>query len=221
MKIIDIPQSGKLGTFVSYRTRYGQFRRPYIVPFDPHTETQMARRARMAKIAARWRTLTDLQRAAWNAAASERHTNSHLGRSGRLLGYNLFVSINCNLADIGQSLVVDPPDHPQFSDNPVAELIITNTGGIIPIQLSVPSAPVAATLVFATRPGSAGASYPGRFVFIGLLPIPSQGVSDITEMYVRRYGVPPPTTRIFVQTQQQVNGWKDDPKRMTVVVPAA
>ena len=67
MKIRDVPQSGHLGTFVSYKTRYGQFRRAYVVPADPKSAAQLLRRARMGRVAARWRTLADIQRAAWNA----------------------------------------------------------------------------------------------------------------------------------------------------------
>ena len=60
MKILDVPQSGHLGTFVSYKTRYGQFRRSYTVPTDPKSPAQLLRRARMARVAARWRTLADI-----------------------------------------------------------------------------------------------------------------------------------------------------------------
>src|ERR1017187_960656 len=44
MKIIDVPQSGRLGTFVSYKTRYGQFRRPSVIPSDPKTPAQLRHR---------------------------------------------------------------------------------------------------------------------------------------------------------------------------------
>ena len=44
MKILDVPQIGKTGTMVSYKTRYGQFRRRYVVPRDPGTPAQVNRR---------------------------------------------------------------------------------------------------------------------------------------------------------------------------------
>jgi hypothetical protein len=37
MKIIDVPQSGTLGTYVSFQNRFGLFRRRYVVPKDPQT----------------------------------------------------------------------------------------------------------------------------------------------------------------------------------------
>ncbi|MGD0260457.1 MAG: hypothetical protein ABSD29_11615 [Verrucomicrobiota bacterium] len=62
---------------------------------------------------------------------------------------------------------------------------------------------------------------PPRFYFLGLLPDPVAGISDITALYVARFGVPPVNERVFIQTVQQINGWKDLPKRTTFVVPAA
>ena len=37
MKILDIPQSGKAGLYVSYKGRNGQVRRSYVVPANPRT----------------------------------------------------------------------------------------------------------------------------------------------------------------------------------------
>jgi len=36
-----------------------------------------------------------------------------------------------------------------------------------------------------------------------------------------KYGLPPANTRIFIETQQQINGWRDIPKRTKAnVLPA-
>jgi len=221
MKIIDVPQSGNLGTFISFKNRFGQFRRRYVVPKDPRTPAQLGVRARFGRISARWRVLTDEQRAAWTAFAAEVASRGRLGKSGPLTGCQLFVKINTNLAFVGMEPVADPPDYPRFGANPVGNLTITNTRSVIALKLSVPTAPVRHTLVWGTAPGSAGASFPGRFTFLGLLPDPVAGVSDITELYVAKYGVPPVTKRVFIYTRQQINGWQDAPKRTTAVVPSA
>jgi hypothetical protein len=44
--------------------------------------------------------------------------------------------------------------------------------------------------------------------FLGLLPAPVEHVSDITRLYIRKYGVPPANTRIFIRACQQVEGWE-------------
>ena len=221
MKISDIPQSGHLGTFISFKNRFGQLRRPYVCPADPHTPAQQRVRFQFGRSSALWRTLTEEQRIAWATFALNHKSRARLGKSGPLTGLQLFVKINNNLAFLGLPPVLDPPTFPDFGDNPVGTLTITNSGGDIALKLAVPSAPTAYLLVAATAPGSAGASYPGRFVFLGLLPEPVAGVSDITELYVARYGIPPVGTRVFIQTVQQVNGWQSLPHRVTAVVPKA
>jgi hypothetical protein len=210
MKIIDVPQSGKLGTFISFKTRHGLARRPYKVPRNPRTPAQLLRRAGFGRPSARWRALTNNQRAAWRSRA-----DSPAG------GFNLFVQINSNLAQVGLDPVVAPPEYPAFSVNPVGDLTITNTADVIALKLSVPTAPARYTLVQGTAPCSPGMSFPPRFYFLGLLPDPVAGLSDITALYVARFGVPPVNKRVFIRTVQQADGWKDLPKQTTFVVPTA
>ena len=221
MKIIDIPQSGKLGTFITFRTRYGQVRRPYVIPKNPRTARQVGVRSRFGRVSALWRTLTEEQRTAWKAAGAQVRSRGRGGSSGPLSGFHFFVKINTNLFHLSEPLVVDPPNHPVFSANPVAGVIITNAGGLAAVKLSVPAAPAHRILVSATAPTSAGVSFPGRFVYLCELPTREAGISDITEAYVARFGVPPANARIFIQTQQQMEGWKDIPKRTSAVVPPA
>ena len=210
MKIIDVPQSGKLGTFISFKNRYGLCRRPYKVPRDPRTSPQLRVRAWFGRATTSWRALTDSQRTAWMSRAD---SPAH--------AYNLFVQINANLAFLALDPVAVPPPYPNFSANPVGDLAITNTGGVIALNLPVASTPAQYTLVYGTAPCSPGMSFPPRFYFLGLLPGPVAGVSDITTLYVARFGVPPVSRRVFIQTVQQSNGCKDLPKRTTSVVPPA
>jgi len=184
-------------------------RRPYKVPRNPRTAAQFRTRAPFGLSSARWHALTDLQRTAWKFSADTPAD-----------GYNLFVEINTNLAFLGLDPVDVPPADPRFSDNPVGDLAITNTGGVIALKLPVSAAPAQYTLVYGTAPCSPGMSFPPRFYFLGLLPAPVAGISDITALYVARFGVPPVKQRVFIQTVQQVNGWKDLPKRTTFIVSA-
>jgi hypothetical protein len=46
-------------------------------------------------------------------------------------------------------------------------------------------------------------------------------VSDITELYVARYGRIPADSRIFIRTYQHIDGWEDLPKQTSVIVPKA
>ncbi len=180
---------------------------------------QLLCRSRMSRVSGGWRTLTDLQRLAWGVSAKQEHSHGHLGRSGPLAGYNHYVGINSNLLEIGENPVADPPAHPQFPANLIGDLVIENGDGAFGLKLSVPSSPTRHTLVFGTKALSAGRSYPGRFVYLGLLPDPVKGYSDIMELYVARFGEPPANMRVFIGTLQQINGWRDILKPTSAVVP--
>jgi len=141
MKILDIPQSGKRGLNVSQAGQFGQISRALAIPTNPRSPSQMTTRGILTKVAARWRALQEVQRAAWMAAAKEAKSNSRLGQSGALSGFLLFTKINCTLAQFGQTQVDAPPDHPQFPDLAAQNLVITNTAGVIAIRLTCPTDP--------------------------------------------------------------------------------
>ncbi len=89
------------------------------------------------------------------------------------------------------------------------------------LKLRVPSAPAQDTLVQGARPVSAGVSCVQRFPFLGLLPAAVDGWSDITALYVARYGRPQVGSVVFIRTCQHVDGWVDLPKVTSALVPAA
>jgi hypothetical protein len=220
-KTLRNPQSGKHGTSVSYKTPYGQAERPLTVPKNPSTNAQVGARSALGRTAARWRTLTDEQRVAWITAAHKTSSYPSLGQSGPLTGCQLFIKINCTLAAIGQAPVDLPPERPEFSENPVGALTITGIGGAAALKLMVPRSPVHYVMLWGTAPCSQGISRPRRFNLLGALPAPASGVSDITALYVAKYGVPPAGSRVFIRTQQTANGWTDIPMDTTAVAPAA
>jgi hypothetical protein len=214
-------QSGKRGLTVGLRTPYGQAERQLAVPSNPQTPAQQRARGDLGRIASRWRGLTDEQRAAWITAAQQITSHPRLGQSGRLTGCQFFIKINCTLAAAGMDAVVDPPGRPRFTANPTGALTITNTGGTIALKLKVSRTPAHYTMVLGTTPCSRGVSRPRRFTLLGALPDPVSGVSDITDLYVAKYGIPPVGTRVFIRTRQVAGGWEDLPKDATAVVPAA
>ena len=60
-----------------------------------------------------------------------------------------------------------------------------------------------------------------HFAILGLLPAPTAGFSDVTSLYVAKYGVPPVDSCVVIRTRQQVNGCEDRPKETAAVVPPA
>lgn len=221
MRILDIPQSGKQGTFVSVSTRYGQIRRRYAVPRKAPSLAQLRIRSTFGRLPSWWRALTEEQRVVWITSSQNTNSRPSLGQSGRLPGYSLFVKINSTLAYQGLAPVVLPTERPPFDANPVSELLITNTGGEIELKLRVRSVPSALMLVLGTHPRSVGVTFAKHFAILGVLPPAEAGYSNITKLFVDRYGKPPGGTRVFIRTRQLLNGWEDEPKQIAAIVPKA
>ena len=55
--------------------------------------------------------------------------------------------------------------------------------------------------------------------YLGLLPAPQDGLSDITDMYIARYGEPRPGMKVFIVTRQQQDGWEGDDRETNEIVP--
>jgi hypothetical protein len=220
-KIISPPQSGRVGPVVYVNGRYGQIVRQYVPPRNPRSEPQQKKRRDFGRVSSGWRGLGPDQRIAWCLAAADSYTVSRTGRRVALNGYNYFVRVNAARAHLGLGQLDLPPTVPTFNQNPVAELLVTNIGGDITMKVRVPSQPGQYTLVQGAAPVSAGVRCVQHFPFLGLLPAPVNGWSDITALYVARYGVPMVGTVIFIRTCQHTDGWTDLPKVASAFVPAA
>ena len=74
-------------------------------------------------------------------------------------------------------------------------------------------------MVFGQVPCSAGRMKRRNVAYLGLLPPPENGVSDITDIYIAKYGAAKLGTKIFIVTCQQKNGWKGTDKETNEIVP--
>jgi hypothetical protein len=223
MKISSIPKSGRKGPVVYLNSRYGNVVRTFVDPRNPRTAEQQVHRRNVRAVTRRWQTLRAEWQAAWCAATVNRYFINERGLEVRLNGYHLFVSLNVRRADLGLPQFDLPPAEPVFSPNPVAELVVTITGDEITIKLRVTNPPAQYTLVQGARPVRSGVRCVQHFPFLGLLPPPVDGWSDITELYVARYGVPKVGQAIWIRTCQHIDGWIEVPKvvRARVHAPAA
>jgi hypothetical protein len=207
MKISSIPKSGRKGSVVYVNTRHGKVVREYVRPRNPQTTDQQGNRSNFGAVSKRWHTLVLEQRAVWRIAAANQYFVNEAGRRVRLNCYHFFVSLNTRRADLHLPQFDLPPAKPVFIPNPVAELVATNTGGKFTLKLHVPSPPAQYTLVQGAAPASAGVICVQHFPFLGLLPPPTDGWSDITDIYKARYGEPKAGTAIWIRTCQHIDGW--------------
>ena len=219
MKIRKSPRSGKRGNVVASRNHFGPYEREHTSPKKERTPAQQSSQAQFGAVAKVWDQLTEPQRQAWIAQAKEAKSKSRLSERWSLTGQTYFIRVNNSRVSFGLGILRDPPPLAPPRDNPVGRLIITNRGGRISLKLEVAELPVEAIMVFAAAPCNQGVSRCFKCPRLGLLPAPVGGFSDITRLYVQRYGLPPVGKRVFIRTRQQSDGRPDRYLETSAVVP--
>ena len=69
-------KTGKGFGNISNGGRYDRQRRRYVIPADPRTAAQLARRAKFASAIATWQVMSEEQRDEWKAQAQKRKISS-------------------------------------------------------------------------------------------------------------------------------------------------
>ena len=210
MKVRRGKFSGAIGNEVYVNTKHGQVVRSRPRRTPRLTAGRARARENLAGVGSLWHTLSYQRFAAWAVAAKKEG----------MLPYRFFCKINGTLAAYGQPRLLDPPRRERLRPNPVEELEIRNLRKVVTLRLRVPHAPAELTFVFGVRWCSRGISVPRRNgVLLGRLSQAVQGWSEITDVYVNKFGQPPPGSRVFIWTRQIVNGRKDALKRTFADVP--
>ena len=203
--------SGKLNGTVFAKNKGGHYMRSKSMPSNPKTSFQTAVRARFGAIAQLWGALTQAQRNAWNAMASEFPYTNRLGDTKILSGFALHQKLNTNLAIIGQSAVSNPPEPVSpngivslYVDAAVAERQFTVTGALAAGALGVP----ATAVIMATPPLRDGVSnFDTQLREIGIAPVGDlRSGTDVWEMYVDRFGEPVAGQKIGVSVHTIADG---------------
>ncbi len=221
MKIIDVPQTGKIGLQVSMPGRYGLVRRAWVVPANPNTLAQQTVRANLTAQAKAYDALTDAQQAAWESAASLVKSRATLGQSGPLTGLQLFTKINCSLLAINGEPVTDPPAIPQIDVLPITGLEITNTANVIAIKLVTTDSPPEGTMLWGGKPANSGVRRAPSMRLLGTLDSPVANRITITTAYTGEFGVPAVGQRVFVQCNANVSGFEGPRYTFSARVPTS
>jgi hypothetical protein len=228
MKSIDVPQKGKRGRVVASRNHFGPYLKEFVSPQQPGTASQRGVWGNMTELSWMWNELGDERRAPWRRLASQVHCRPNLGKSASLDGAQLFKKLNTVLRTCGRELLLDAPSLPSFGPNPVVGFAIRQARGGITLKVKLSrdvrweDRPALEDLmVYAWVPCNAGVDKNGLYVFLGLLPAPVRGESDITKLYLmklkewrklkdKRYHIPLEGSRIFIRVWQQVNGFENE-----------
>jgi len=128
----------KIGGNVISKNHFGRFARTYVVPADPRTTAQQARRTRFQTYALNWKALTGTQQAAWIAATVNYPRTDSLGNIYYPSGQNLYIELNSNLTFIGQPAVTSPPTKVVPAAPPPYHLVVNETGSSYSLNPTVP-----------------------------------------------------------------------------------
>lgn len=107
-----------------------------------------------------------------------------------------------------------------FGLSPIGNLAFHTAGGRLSLKLSVCEPFIGDIMVFGAAPCSPGWMKCRNVTYLGLLPAPVCGLSDITSLYREKFGPPPAGARVFIRTQLQVNGWKSRATDTNAIAPA-
>lgn len=191
--MIVVDGRGKLGGQVFSKNRAGAIIRTKVTPANPQTTEQMNSRQLLATYSEKWRTLTQVERNAWNSAVDDFKKTNVFGDLKSPTGKNLYTALNINLSLVGGVELSNPPSPTAVPDSSVTITSLdfdaaTDTFSLILDGLNQSTANVA--LVYATEPLSPGISYmKGRFRLVDSDNHPAQPL-NLSTIYASRFGVP-------------------------------
>src|SRR5690606_18792227 len=93
----------KIGGQVASKNRGGSYLRTKVTPANPQTVAQSIVRSIFTVLSQAWRTLTQAQRNAWNAAVTDWQRTDIFGDIKSPSGFTLYMRLNQNLSLIGES----------------------------------------------------------------------------------------------------------------------
>ena len=220
MKILFHPASGRWGNMVAFQSRYGQALRSYVVPRNARTNAQQHMRQVFGSNPQMWgRKLSQAQRDLWNVEGPKVWSHPRCGTRGKLTGEQFFTGINSVLGCVGLPALTEPPARVIFQLSPVRGLVATNDESGVRLFIKLAAPPTEDIMVFGQAPCSAGRSKRRNVSYLGLLSLPVDGLSEITDLYKAKFGEPRPGTKVFIVTCQQKNGWKGFDQESSAIIP--
>jgi hypothetical protein len=152
--------------------------------------------------------LTEAGRQAWIMAGAKVPKAKKLNQAGWRTGQQHLVAVNVSQFRVGEAPLWQPPEPVIFGPHPAGQMTISNGEQGVRMLLKASGAVTEKVMVFGQAPCSAGRMKRRNLCYLGLLPPVTDGFSDITELYVARYGEPKPGQKVFIVTRQQKNGWE-------------
>ena len=154
--------SGKSGSTVASRNRFGSYLRTKVNPVQPNTPFQTLARNRLALLAGNYRLLTESQRTAWAFLGKQIQRYDSLGNAYDLTGLQAYVEVNANRLRCG---ALPTAVAPALDSPPEIESVFINAE-VTPYTLTVAFTPNplpanTRVLVYASPPVSQAVNFFG------------------------------------------------------------
>lgn len=192
----------KIGGQVASKNRHGAYMRNKVTPVNPKSASQVTVRARLSGFASGWRGLTAGQRLAWNAAVSDFKKTDIFGDIQNPSGFNLYVKLNSNLANIGVAAISNPPLPQAVSVFTTGTLAAAAGAQSMSLTVTPAVQPATETIVVKATPGiSAGKTFvKSEFRQIGTFTAATAGAYDLAALYIAKFGpIGPAGVKVFVE----------------------
>ena len=220
MKIQDTPRSGKCGVTVAYQSRFGLCLRQHVPQKAGLTPAREHVCAVFGGNSRKWGgRLSEEQRDRWTLAGAQVMSHPRLAQKGPLTGQQFWQAISTVRAIVGLPETLEVPARPMFSLRNVVRLEIENGADGVRLYLTVSGELNEDIMVFGQAPCSRGRYQRRNVSYLGLLPPPIGGLSEITRLYHARFGQPRPGQKVFIVTCQEKDGWKGLDRETSETVP--
>ncbi len=220
MKILDTPRSGKCGQTVAFQSRYGLCLRQHVPQKTALTPAREQVCAVFGNNSRKWSVrLTEEQRNRWILAGAQAMSHPRLAQKGPLTGQQFWQAISTVRAVVGLPETLEVPVRPVFSHSNVGPLVIENGADGVRLYLAISGELNEDIMVFGQEPCSRGRYQRRNVSYLGLLPPPIGGLSEITRLYKARFGEPRPGQKVFLVTCQERDGWKGLDLETSAIVP--
>ena len=220
MKILDTPRSGKCGQSVAFQSRFGLCLRQHVPQKQGLTPARQRSCAIFGGNSRKWSAkVSDEQRNRWILAGAQVMSHPRLAQKGPLTGQQFWQAISTVRAIVGLPETLEVPERPMFSRSNVGRLVIENGADGARLFLAVSGELNEDIMVFGQEPCSRGRYKRRNVSYLGLLPPPVGGLSEITSLYKAKFGEPRPGQKIFIVTCQQKDGWKGFDLETSATVP--
>lgn len=179
----------KLNGSVLSKNKAGNYVRNKITPVNPQTSYQQNVRSGFGNLSSSWRGLSETDRRAWDAAAPQFPYTNIFGDTKYLSGFQLYMKLNNNLAQIGEAPISAPPAPVEFPAFEMSDLVLafpsTVTFNIDPATL--PSG--FGLIVYATGSITPGKTFiKNQYRLLGN-PGVTAGTVTLSTLWAERFGI--------------------------------